>query len=226
MTHKILSTFILVLGLHSVSEAACLDSFKLMNKTQIQTGGYNSQTCFLSIVPFEVVNLTYRDYTFASDSSLMIFNSYGDGPDSTMTGAREFLFFPRKQILNFVEKAKSLEVQLDGLQFSFDTTTNKFLAISGIEFQESAKVEKTNQGGFEILSSQSLYLDLGFRIGGSPRAQASRKVQFHDRQNFTCEVLNSEIFDYSKDVYNPTFKYQSDEELLTFLKIRCAHLIN
>jgi hypothetical protein len=226
VTYKILSLFILVLSLHSKSGAACLDSYKVINKSQLQTGSLNSTLCFLSVGPFDEINLIYRDYIFTSDSSLMIFNSYGDGPDSTSTGAREFMFFPRKQILNFVEKTKALEIQLNDLHFSFDTETNKFFAIDGIEFQEAKKVEKTNHGGFEILSSQTLYLDLGFRMGGSPRVQANRKVQFHDRQNFTCEVLNSDIFDYTKDVYNPSFKFESDEALASFLKIRCAHLIN
>src|SRR5687768_2155584 len=51
--------------------------------------------CWVSLHPRNgYVDLKYRDYLLSSSGLLLVFNSYGHGPESETTGAREFYFFP------------------------------------------------------------------------------------------------------------------------------------
>jgi len=160
-----------------------------------------------------------------SDSSLMVFNSFGAGPESTTTGAREFMFFPRKQSLSYTTvDGGLLRIELSDIHFVMDSKNSRFTTIEGIEFSLAQSIDPSNKGGLEILSSQKLFLDLGFKLGNAPRVQQDRKVYFQDKYAATCELLNSDIFDYTADKYNPKFKFPSDQELGQFLKLRCANL--
>ncbi len=203
----------------------CADDYKVLtNQTQIQMGTLTANLCYLSIDPFNNLDLVFRSYIMATDSSIMIFNSYGDGPPETTTGARELFFFPRMQTLNYSTDATNLNVEMSGMNFTMDIASTKFTKIDGVEFQEAATIAKTNNGGFAITSSQRLYLDLGFRMGAAPRSNSAAKSVFHDAHGSVCEVANTDVFDYKTDVDNPTFKFTNDKDLAVYLKVRCANL--
>ena len=203
----------------------CKEDYKVLNyTTQIQMGTFGGGECFISIDPFNSLNLIYRSYIMVTDSSLMIFNSYGDGPPSTTSGARLLYFFPRNQSLNYQVNSKFVNIEMSGQSFDLDILTAKFAKIEGLEFQEDPQIRKDNNGGLKILSSKRLYLDTGFKVGGDPRSDQKRMVYFHDTHDFACELINSEVFDYKVDVDNPIFKFSSDKELASFLKLRCPQL--
>ncbi len=203
----------------------CKEDYKVIgNTTQIQMGNFDADSCFISIDPFNNLDMIYRSYILVTDSTLMIFNSYGNGPLSTSTGARELLFFPRRQSLNYQIDGQNLNIEMNGMNLVMNTANTQFLKMDGVEFEEAPKVSRDNQGGIKILSTNRLYLDLGFKLGSAPRAEQNRKVQFHDAHDWTCELTNNEIFDYSKDAQNPIFKFASDSDLSQFLKVRCPQL--
>lgn len=202
----------------------CAEDYKVLaNDTQIQMGTLQPNVCFLAIDPFNNLDLVFRSYIMVNDSSIMIFNSFGDGPPATMTGAREIFFFPRQQTLNYSINATNLNVEMSGMNFSMDIASTKFVKIDGVKFQEATSIAKNNDGGLAILSSERLYLDLGFTMGTAPRSVRNGKAVFHDGHAAICEVLNSEIFDYS-DIDDPNLKFSSDKDLATYLMLRCANL--
>ena len=203
----------------------CAEDYKVLNfKTQIQMGEFSKGQCFISIDPFNSLNLVYRSYLMVTDASLMIFNSFGDGPNATSTGAREILFFPRKLSLNYRLDPKSVNIEMSGQNFVIDIETSRFLQIDGVVFKEAQDVRKDNEGGISIASSERLYLDLGFKLGSAPRSEQGRKVYFHDAHQITCEVLNSEVYDYKTDPQSPIFKFTTDQELAQYLRFRCPQL--
>ncbi len=209
----------------SPNSNACAEDYKVLNfTTQMQMGEFNNGDCFISIGPFNNLDLIYRSYLMVSDASLMIFNSFGGGATSTSTGAREILFFPRKQSLNYMLESKSVNIEMSGQNFVVDIETARFLKIDGVVFKEAAEVREDNDGGLSIVSSERLYLDLGFKLGSDPRSEKARKVYFHDAHESTCEILNSEVYDYKTDPQSPTFKFATDQELAQYLRFRCPQL--
>lgn len=226
---KILIASILFLSIRSYSAPqgsnVCADDYKVLaNTTQIQMGRLNANLCYLSIDPFNNTNLIFRSYILTTDSTLMIFNSYGDGPTATKTGAREIMFFPRTQTLNFTIDTQNLNVEMSGINFAMNIASTKFLKIDGLSFEETTTIDPRNNGGISILSSERLYLDSGFKLGSDPRADQTRTATFHDSHQMSCDVLNSEVFNYKTDPENPVFMFASDQDLSNFLKIRCPNL--
>ena len=53
-----------------------------------------SRNCFISIHGMDITDLKYRDYYFDNSGQFLVFNSYGDGPNSTHTGMRSFFLLP------------------------------------------------------------------------------------------------------------------------------------
>ncbi|WP_374030184.1 hypothetical protein [Bdellovibrio bacteriovorus] len=91
--------------------------------------------CYLSLHNFKQGGLVYRDYLFTKDS-LMVFNSFGDGPISQSTGAREYYFFPRKNVIpqfSWNSSDRRLEVTAtDGNVVFFDYETTAMTAASNL----------------------------------------------------------------------------------------------
>lgn len=184
----------------------------------------NPDDCFLSALSVNVPGLLYRSYLF-TNGELMVFNSYDDSVDSTSsTGARVFFFFPRNQTpdIEDVGNVIYMKSSFAGISLGIDYVKDQVVGFKGITATIDPKVNADNKGGVEVLSSPTLWLDLGFSQGHDPSTETNRTVTFHDINGKTCNVKNSDLFTYYSDGNN-SFKY-SDADLKTFLKKRCPSL--
>ncbi len=185
-----------------------------------------SRTCFIDLHPRNVMNNRYRDYYFDNHGQLMVFNSYGDGPDSKMTAARDFFLLPQ------VEDYPDYSIEANG-----DVVIK---TVSGHLFKISAKVfsiisltpglisEKTlspdNKGGVEFTLKEGFWLDGGFMKGASRLQHPELTTIVKTSKNSkTCSILNRDYLNYNSDG-DFTFKYEN-EKLTAFLKLKCPSLL-
>ncbi len=182
------------------------------------------EACFLSVKKDFVPDMVYRSLIFRETGALMIFNSFGNGPESTYTGARVFYFFPRQQVPAFHATGQAVEVSTShkNLTFFFDLESGKILSASNARIKEAADIVPENDGGIEILSFQGLLLDSGFKMGSDPTADLARSSTFRDENNQTCTVKNSDIF--SKNSSGDISFRLSDLSLKKFLSSRCPQI--
>lgn len=196
--------------------------------TQIQQmWSEGSQSCFFSVYPLNAYyDLIYRDHLFTSNGMFMVFNSYGQGPESETTGAREFYFLPRPRsqfLYNWKLDTKELEiVHVSGDKFVFDSRKARLKSISRAQVTVADEVNSQNQGGVEISQYQGLLLDGGFKVGSAPTSVSSNISVLKDSSGTSCAVKNYEVFKYTSDG-DVVFKY-SDDILPTFLQKRCPEI--
>lgn len=204
---------------------SCIDKFEVLDNTKVQSMP-GSNGCFISITPRDIVNLTYRDFLFDDAGLFLVFNSYGPGPESQTTGARELYFFPRTSknlTYNYVPSDKRLMVTTpSGKVFTFNTEKSTLVSISGTSFTQEYPLSKTNNGGIAITKNDGFYLDLGFTLGQSPSQNPNRKITFKDTASRTCQVKNSGVFRYTADS-DVIFRY-NDTQLKSYLKSSCPQL--
>lgn len=145
--------------------------------------------------------LIYRSYLITSDGLLMVFNSYGSGPNSTHTGARMFYFFPREIFSNEVKLEKDLvSVRLNSkVQFQFQTKVLNLVDQENFKVKTDPKINRNNKGGVEIQKYDGVFLDVGFSMGKSPTDNPERFSVFKNQLGQSCQVLNKQIFDYKGD---------------------------
>lgn len=203
------------------SNVCQFDSF-IINRTQIQTGVFQSGVCYLNLSDTKSVDLVYRTHLFTDEGLQMVFNSYGYGPSSTHTGARMYFHpGPQKYLdLNFM--GPYLEIQLStGNRLLFDTNNFKFLAQSDIKYTEDLRVNRSNQGGLLITSSPTAYLDFGFSLGGSPMMNMNGSFFYISpgkaycglRNNFVLKRVNGDV----------EWKYSPYGELEGKIMRECGH---
>jgi len=207
------------------SPAPCDDYHIRYGAFHYQRLSNSDGSCFLSMDPFDIHNFVYRGYLVTNEGLLMVFNSYSNSSTSTSTGARVFHFFPRQNTPDLVVLGKETHVKLAAPKMELVLSQEKdvILGLVGGSIHEDPKVQSGNQGGVEILKSDSLYLDSGFAMGHDVTTDAQKKSVFHDSKGHTCTVLNGDVFSYTADG-DSHFKF-SDSELKTFLKSRCPRLI-
>jgi hypothetical protein len=203
----------------------CEEKYEIFDNTQVQmTPGSNN--CYLSIHPRNVFDLVYRDFLFDTKGIFMIFNSYGKGPDSSSTGAREYYFFPRTKAsfdVQYNATAKLLAVQLpSGKTAVFNTEKSILVSISGTTFTQDFDVNANNKGGIEITANDGLMMDGGFRVGQSPSQSPKDKTVFKDAEQNVCGLVNSDVYKYTSES-DVIFKY-NDTQLKAFLKKKCPKL--
>ena len=215
---------------NTVASAAspCPDALDHRKNLQVQRN-YDAfaNACFVSIDPFTTLDLIYRSFLVENDGILMVFNSYGEGPNSTHTGAREYYLFPRKGMPDFSFDSDDLFTLTlaSGGKVQFRTEDMKMLSFEGANFREDSSINRENNGGLEISQFQGILLDVGFKLGSDPADQASKKSMFSDARGAQCELQNSEIFSYAVDGSGDIkFKFLTDAKLADFLTDRCANL--
>ncbi|MFC1679979.1 hypothetical protein ACFL2T_07205 [Elusimicrobiota bacterium] len=193
--------------------------------TQGYARGLRSGLCFVSIGPVDTAGLIYRNYGIFSDGMLMVFNSFGDGSDtSKYTGAREFYFFPRAGIpeLSIDPGAPSVESTLaDGGRLEFDPADAQVRAADRGSVLVAPTVDRGNSGGVEFPAYSGLMLDAGFRMGELPSGRPEAGSTFRDANGRTCTVKNKEVFAYAQG--ERQFRFD-DAGLKAFLKGRCPLL--
>lgn len=196
----------------------------LTHSENIQVSRYwvpEEQLCQVSIHPMNVTDLIYRDYLMNSQGLLLVFNSYGVGPDSTTTGAREFYFFPRKDPYLKIEflNNKDVAVTMSNQQtLIFDAQTAQLKQISGSSIKVDAKVSKLNRGGVEIQANSNLFLDFGFKMGSQASSNLKGQAVFKNFRKELCNIKNKELIKYHNS--EPVF-YLTDSEIMKKLVELC-----
>ncbi|MCK6598639.1 MAG: hypothetical protein L6Q37_09770 [Bdellovibrionaceae bacterium] len=158
-------------------------------------------SCWLSLDNMNgYTNFVYRSYLVTSDGLFLVFNSYGSGPNSTHTGAREFYFFPREPFRNDVEMDQdTVSIKINHLfKLQFETKVIRLVNQFNFKVKTDPKINRNNQGGVEILKYPGVYLDLGFSMGRSPSDDPQRKGVFKNDLDQSCTVQNKDIFDYKE----------------------------
>jgi hypothetical protein len=222
--------FSLFMALSSFAQAqdtqACPGVLERGGSIQMQMIQSSIGVCYISVNNFKNTSMVYRSYLFASTGELLVFNSYGDGPISDFTGAREVFTFPRKYktpTYNWNPESRRLEVTTvtgDTLQFDYETA--ELVAWSSAEVAVDSEVKKDNNAGLSIKNYKGLLFDSGFNVGDAPTSSPNRKATFTDETGKTCALKVGDIFKYT-DSGNPFVKY-TDKELAGFLKKKCPKL--
>ncbi len=209
--------------------AGCVDGRRVVDQLRVQSiWSPESGACMVTVDPFTTQDLVYRGFLFNEDGLMMVFNSFGDGPDSVSSGARDFYLFPRqngKSMPAFRPGiGNTLEVRLAGGRLmTFEGKDGSVRSLQDAEITVDPEVTPQNAGGVEIRLLRGLLLDCGFRLGGQPESDRSRPSVFRDPQGHICTVTNREIFSYLEggDV---RLRFRTDAELAEFLEWRCPDL--
>lgn len=206
--------------------ADCTDKYEIYDNTQIQISP-GTDACYFTVTPRNVPNLVYRDFLFDTNGDFMIFNSFGQGPESTTTAAREFYFFPRPNkefAYQYDANKHQLNITLpSGKIASFDTNKSILLSISGTQLKQDYNVTPSNRGGIEVVADDGLLLDIGFKVGQSPSQNPASKATFRDAEGHACQVENAVLFTYTAD-QDVILKAKTDDEVRSLLKSFCPNL--
>lgn len=210
------------------SPMECRDRVERSGGTQVQMlWSRSSGNCWVTVSPLETSDMIYRSFLFGSDGMLMVFNSFGDGPEWRDTGAREFYLFPRRMMpdFRFASDGNLIVTTASGAAAEFDRQKTRFLSLTDAVVNEATNVDRDNSGGIEIPEHDGILLDLGFAFGHSPMGKSDSTSRFTDRAGKTCAVLNREIFDYPGNSEDEiALKHPTDAELARFLAKRCPEL--
>ena len=178
----------------------CPSHVQSFGNTQIQQlYSTKGKRCYFRVQPRDnEVSMVYRSFLLTGDGLFMVFNSYSGQFDETSDGAREFFFYPEK--FNgfewFVEGESLIVKGYDQRTFKFLLTTAQLQEMSGAKVKLANKVSPDNKGGLEILSSEQIYLDAGFRLGGSPSSNPNGKSVVKNPQGQSCKVPNGKAYEY------------------------------
>lgn len=210
------------------TEDSCIEERATLGVVQMsRTLSSSGQSCWVNAHNnLAYKDLIYRDFMFGSDGLFLVFNSFGAGPDSRDTGAREYYTFPRRMTPKFVVDLEKNQIKIilaSGEDLTFEAKTMRVLSMSHAVFFEDPKVNPHNQGGFEIQAHAKLFLDCGFKIGESPSSDPKNKCRFRDPKGQSCIVRSQELFIYDSDG-DRFFRWNDDVGLAQYLSQRCEHL--
>lgn len=206
------------------SQAACIERRDRVGEARVEMKEPDPGRCWLLLGPDYQPNLRYRSYILDESGLIMVFNSYGPGPDSQTTGAREFYVFPRGTELNYRINGDQAEViHPSGVEFSYDIQTLRWTGAKGATITEAQELRSDNEGGVEIAIQKGLLLDFGFKMGGAPTGVRSGRAVFSDAFGNRCQVSNSDVISWGPDA-EPELKFNSDAEVFAFVKARCKSL--
>jgi len=142
--------------------------------------------------------MVYRSFLLTDDGLLMVFNSYSGQFDDKSDGAREFFFYTKS--FNgfewFVEGENLIVKAFDQRTFKVLLKTAQLQEISGGKVKVADKVSPDNAGGLEVLNFENIYLDAGFRLGGSPSLDPQAKTIVKNPQGQSCVIPNGKAYEY------------------------------
>jgi hypothetical protein len=218
---KLLITLLIFTQSSFASEICEFKQTKVKN-TIIKTGNINKgEKCFISISHRKNSSLIYRTHYFDTKGQYMVFNSFGNGPSSKQTGARLYSILPNKNELKMSIIGNDLKIELGAaLSINFDLDTTYINGSSGFTVIEDIKIRHDNMGGVYINSSSLPFIDFGFRFGGSPLWDLSRKFQYYDKQlSKVCEKMNGLIYVKKKGEVKRIFSQNMDT--VKYLRSSC-----
>jgi hypothetical protein len=214
------SLFILLFSHEIYAAQNCEETYEHSGAMYYRRHGYDDGTCYIN-AKNNNENIVYRTFYFSNDGLFMVFNSFGAGDDTAnMTGAHVYYFFPRGNEISYDAPAGKIQTATAGLTFLYNNTAGRLLGTSRGQIKEDAEISTANQGGIEIQSMDTLYLDSGFKMGSDPRDRFANSV-FHDANGNLCNVWNKDIYNYVGDEIS--FKF-SDTELKAYLLRTCKNL--
>lgn len=195
--------FLFAFPLFSVSAKAedlCPDRVESFGNTLIQQlYSTKGKRCFFRVQPrTNDVSMVYRNYLLTDDGMMMVFNSYSEQFNETSDGAREFFFYTHSfDGFQWFAEGDSLIVKgFDQRIFKFSLKTAQLQEMSGGKVQVSDKVSPDNEGGLEILTYENIYVDAGFRLGGSPSGQQKSTSLVKNPLGQTCKIPNGKAYEY------------------------------
>tara|TARA_R110000868_G_scaffold83454_1_gene235539 strand:- start:4799 stop:5449 length:651 start_codon:yes stop_codon:yes gene_type:complete len=199
----------------------CVQHIEQRNGIKIQTNAFDAKRCFITVGDSKFRGMEYRNYLFTTDGEIMVFNSLGDGPASTHTGARAFYLRPFKTSLGWrFAKNGDLEILLpSGALARFDREKADWVELTGGEVIVDPEVTRHNQGGVEIRYFDGFVIDSGFRFGGHPTSRMERKSSVRYRDGIECIVENKEVFYRDGDEHE--WNLPDDKEFTAWYKQRC-----
>jgi hypothetical protein len=215
---------LLLLSISAFSrENVCESNVEYLENMRIQTGSFGDKECYISLSPRKIYEMEYRSFLFTTKGRFLVFNSFGSGPSSTHSGAREYNFFKRSSSLNYTVNDEKVIISLvNGDQMSFHKEEVFPESLSNGTLKYNFELDPKNGGGVEISNYSSLILDFGFKMGMSPSWFLSRSSKFIDKYSSSCTITNSEVlFKENSDIH---WKYTTDEDIFRFLKKRCPNL--
>lgn len=185
----------------------------------------NSRHCFVSISPRQITDLKYRDYYFDNTGMFMVFNSYGDGPDSEMTASRIFYLFPQAEDypdFSFEDNGDVIVKLVSNHQFRISGKDFSIVSLSDGVIKESP-LAVNNKGGVELQLTRGFWLDAGFKVGGTALDKPDNRSVFHSAtSHLTCTLTNKTFLRYASDG-NFFMKYEGDA-FNNFIHQKCPQL--
>ncbi len=229
MLNKI-SFLLIILSLQTALSVECIDLYQSKEQIQVQQLKTRDDFCLLSVLPRNAyIDLIYRSYVFSSKGSLLVFNSFGEGPDENeVTGAKEFYFFPRLNKNQFFEWVKTEKNEFLSIQTNhyfnilINARSGLINSISHAKILIDPEVRPDNQGGVRIKPLTGLIYELPFIKGRAPSSQPKTRGVFTDANGQSCAVKVSELF--NKDSSGEVYFKMTDYALKQFLKIKCPKL--
>ncbi len=205
------------------SNDSCQDDHQTIGSTDLQILYYAAEdTCYVSVHSNPNLGLYYRDFMVTNKGLFMVFGSFGPGSESTKTGAQEY-FFPNKLKKNPIVSVDQdiITIKLtDEITLRFSTATGQITQITNSIITVEDTFTPENQAGVKITRSKSLHIDSGFALGKSPTAisKANSMIRKFDR---SCQVKNSELFDYTGG--GARLRY-TNQEFESFVANKCPGL--
>ena len=161
-----------------------------------------SGRCYISVSPKKIANLTYRDYYMDDSGFFMVFNSYGNGDDSTTAGSRSFYLFPQTEKYPdyFFEDNNDLTIKMiSGHELRISGKDFSIVNLSSAVIEEKP-VSPNNNGGIEIKLLKGFWLDAGFRLGGTMLDNPNNKTVFKSAvSDKSCLLVNKTYLNYDTD---------------------------
>lgn len=181
--------------------------------------------CFVSVSPRKITDLKYRDFYFDNTGLFMVFNSYGNGPDSQMTATRMFYLFPTVEDYpdySFEPNGDVVVKLVSGHQFRVSGKDFSILSLSDGHIQEKP-LATNNKGGVELQLTRGFWLDGGFKLGGTALDKPDNHSVFHSATSAsTCTLTNSLFLRYASDG-NFYMRYEGDT-FNKFITQKCPQL--
>ena len=183
-----------------------------------------TKKCFITITPRHALDLKYRDYYFDNTGFFMVFNSFGEGPDSEMAGSRVFYLFPviaDYPDYSFETNGDVIVKLVSGHQFRVSGKDFSILSLSDAVIQEKS-LSKNNAGGVEFKLTRGFWLDAGFRLGGTRLDSPTNKSTFRSAQSKeNCTLVNHVFLNYVDGEFIMKYTGSTFNE---FIKKQCPQL--
>lgn len=226
MNIRIISlTFLLFSASTTFASTPCdIQEIRKLNTT-IRTVELSDGHCAITVDPNYPLTsgLVYRSYMFSDEGDIFVFESYGEGPDSTDTATQVYYLFPRKN--SFAAKVDTDSTAILSIPSSQEIRVNlntaRIESFLGLTYDEDNEVNRDSNGGFKIKSFNGIFLKTGYKVGGVAHLNPNGLSSFVDHKGNTCSVKNNLIFNYDD---RTSLKFKTDLDLKSFLQKACKQL--